>query len=456
MKSHSCGWRSGRGLGRRSWGCWRKRMSKDDNVTGVHDYMTHVTEAASYAEYQRQQHDPEYIADPRASAEALPESNSMINFKAFAQEYPDRLLPLLERLRPEFQELFAEYWLLGKSQAFIGQVHGFIQTRTWQNLRIIEQALGSMILLGMNPTAEIIRPILRKAGVETTEYGSLTHMIIDYSETQNYAKVAETFRAPVPAIRKIFRPVIATLLASKDVKAVAVGAYLRSLTHQASLTGAGLSKRCKARNRRVKLLRFSAPPLDTSPLISFNRIDSLGETPWCLLEISSEHRMAQIGPSLYPEGRKLFGKKPAQIFAPINAEGELEFGYIFARSVSTAAVRRLLHIRGIAEMAVLTDDEGIFKSAVTIPHAEVLKMIEKHKPSPNGKVQVGDFVKILTGEARNYCGTVTKVDGDGLIVQVNFPTGRCFLVRATLTSVESLAKKAIYGEPRMFWGVLGC
>ena len=453
MKSHSCGWRTGTSLGRRSWGKfsggWRrgKARMKDEGSDGIHDYMTHVSDAASFEAFQRKD------TAPLLSAETLPESSSLIDFKAFAQEYPERLLPLLERLRPEFQELFAEYWLIGKSQAFIGRVHGFIQTRCWQNLRIIEQAIGSMIILGMNPTAEIIRPILRKARVESTEFGSLTDMIISYAKTQNYAQVAKEVRAPVPAIRKIFRPVIATLLAHKDVKAVAVGAYLRSLTHQASLTGAGLSKRCKARNRHVKTLRFTAPPSETSPLLSFGHTEVLADTPWCLLEISSEGRMAQIMPTLREQGKKVFGKKAGQIFAPLNSEGELEFGYMFARSVTPALTRKLTKIRGIGEMSTVCDEDGNFVHAVTVPNAEVQALINKHDTPNKEKVCAGDFVEILTGEAKGYCGSVMGFDYDSTVmVSVKFPTGRQFFVTASDTSVRKLPKTAI--SKRVFWGPL--
>jgi hypothetical protein len=424
---------------------------KGEGTQGVESYMDHVANAASFDAYNRHEE------RENLSAETSPESNSMIDFKAFAAEYPEKLMPLLERLRPEFQELFAEYWLLGKSQAFIGRVHGFIQTRTWQNLRIIEQAIGSLILLGTKPDAEIIRPILRKACVEDIGHSSLTEMILVYANTRNYAAVARTFLVPVPAIRKIFRPAIATLLASKDVKAVAVGAYLRSLTHQASLTGAGLSKRCLARNHRVKILRFDAPPAETSPLLSFNRIETLGDTPWNMLEISSEGRMAQIGPTLRSQGKRVFGKKPAQIFAPINAEGELVFGYVFARSANAALTRKLTHIRGIGEMSTVCDDEGNFIHAVEVPHSDVQKLINKHDTPENmrGCAQAQDFVEILTGESKGYCGTVTSMNviTDALTVEVKFPTGRKFIVAADVTSVKKLPKTPI--KRRAFWGVLG-
>lgn len=449
MKSKSCGWRTpGKCLGRRTYGTIRllgkARMNDEGPGNGVSSYMDYVANAASFEAFCRQD------ADPLLSAETLPESSSLIDFKAFAHEYPDHLFPLVMRLRPEFQEFFMEYYLLEKSQSFIGKTHGQIQTRVWQNLRIIEQTIGSLILLGTNPDESVLRPILEKAKLETTPYGSLTQMILLYAASQDYTSVAKQVSAPAAAIRKIFRPAITALLADKNVKTVAVGAYLRSLTHQASLTGAGLSKRCIARTRRVKTLHFTAPPSDDAALISFGSVVSLRDIPWCMLEISSEHRMTQILPTLRNQGKKIFGKRAAQIFAPINADGELEFGYIFARSAVATLVRGLTRIRGISELVSVCNDEGVFVRTVTIPNADVQGMISQHSPLPISKVRVSDFVEIMTGPASKYCGTITETNGDEVTVEVNFPTGRHFLVLADKTCVKLLP--AIPKDLRKFWG----
>lgn len=434
---------------------WKKAKAKHYNSVSDagYTYWDHVTNAASLKSFERGRVGNSLENEPPLlSAETQPESNSLLNFKAFAREYPEKLFPLLTKLRPEFQEMFIEYYLLEKSQSFIGKTHGCIQTRIWQQLRIIEQAVGSLIILGIEPNAEIIRPILRKACVESTPYGSLTFMILKYAENQNYADVALRVGAPIPAIRKIFRPIITTLLADKDIKAVAVGAYLRNLTHHASLTGAGLSKRCVARARRVKTLRFHADPVEKSSLLSFGAVSKLQDTPWCMFEISSDHRMEQISPLLQEQGKRIFGKKASQIFSPLNAEGELAFGYIFVRSVSPKLVRAMTRIRGISEMAAVSPAEGEFMEAVTIPNEEVQAMLEKQNPPAKLEIHSDDFVEILTGKAARYCGTVKAVSASGeVIVEVNFPTGRYFLVTADETCVKLLPK--VPAEQRAFWGV---
>jgi len=405
------------------------------------NYWDHVSDAASVSRFQRNAD----AGESTISAETVPENSSLLDFSEFARECPDKLFELLAHLRVEFQELFYEYYVLHKSQSFIAKTHGFIQTRCWQNLRVIEQALGALIVLGPHPSEETLRPVLEKAGLETTEFGSLTSMIVLYSTTQDYTKVAKSVKAPVPAIRKIFRPAITTLLASDDLKASAVGAFLRNLTHHASLTGAGLSRRCRARITRVKTARFDAPSPNNSPLTSYGATSMLHDTPWMMFEISSECRMATITPLIQSYGKRLFGKKAAQIFAPLDAAGELQFGYILARSTSASMTRALTRLRGISDMAAKYNSDGDLTGVVTVPDADVQKLIAESTHDSPHAAKVGDFVRITTGDARGYCGLLRSRN----TVQVDFPSGRQFIVTAENDALEVLR---IPAAKRAFWG----
>ena len=411
-----------------------------------YSYMGTTVANASLAAWRRGEE------NKRISAEALPESNSLIDYKTFAQDHPDRLFPLLYKLRPEFQELFIEYYVLGKSQSFLAEVHGQIQTRIWQNLRIIEQALGALIVLGATPSREKMFDILGKVNMDYTEHGSLANLIALYAKTQNYAATAEAVGAPVPAIRKIFRPAIELLLAHRNLETVAVGCYLRSLTHQASLKQGGLSKRYRARIKRMSRRRFWAPPSDTSPLLEFGHTRMLGETPWNMFEISSEQRMSVILPVLKKQGQRIFGKKAGQIFAPLDANGELEYGYILARSTKPSLTRALTHVRGISDMSARYKDDTSLGKAITVPDADIQKLIESHGVQKTAKVHKGDFVEVLTGPAERYCGTVTHAKGTHLTVTVEFPTGRAFSVCADTTAIKPIAKN-LPPESKAFWGI---
>ena len=426
-----------------------------DHVPGTETYWSHVADAASAHAYD--------VDAPLISFEALPENRSVLDFKTFAQNYTERLLPCLAPLRIDFQELFLECYLLHKSQSFLAKIYGQVQTRVWQNLRIIEQAVGAVIVLGPNPSRGHLRMILERAGQENTEYGSLANLIWLYAQSRDYAQVAKSVNAPVPAIRKIFRPAIDALLASRDVKPVAVGAYLRSLIHHASLTGGGLGKRHLARARRIKIQRFHAPPFENSALVSFGAVRQLKGAPWNMFElrdhdglpINTKYGVDQLYTLLgkqktLPKKEQIF-KKATQIFIPTNPDGTLQFGYIFARSVSLAAVRSLTKIHGISEMSATYDDAGSFMNAVTLPDAEVQAMVAKRATTKSTPVRIGDYVEILTGPAARYCGTVTK-KGTHITVTVNFASGRQFLVAADPTAVRVIPGAS--KEQQTFWGVI--
>jgi hypothetical protein len=411
-------------------------------------YWEHVTNEASLLSWALDKPD-----DSLMSIETLASTNEAIDIKTFAQTNPEKTIELLSHMRVEFLELFLEYYLLEKPQAFLGDTHGCIQTRIWQTLRIVEQALGAFLILGTTPDWGVLFPILEKSGLEQTPYGSLTHMILLYAETQDYSVIAERFKAPVPAIRKIFRPVIEQLLAAKNIREVAVGCYLRHLTHQVSLTGAGLSRRAIARLKRVKSRHFHAPALDESPLLSFNRTETLADTPWVMLEISSDHRMTQITPLLKKCGKQIFGKVPAQIFAPVDAQGDLLLGYIFARSLRMPLAYKLRSIRGITEFSATCDDTGRLTKVITVPNIDLQPVIHKTMTGNTQvpQVHIGDFVEILTGDAAKYCGTIEHIKGIEIHVTVNFPSGRVFHVIADPTVVKLIPDVPL--QRRAFWGI---
>jgi len=148
--------------------------------------------------------------------------------------------------------------VLGKTQYFLEKAHKHAQYQLSAELTIIERALGAAMILGLQPAAEALRPILEDAGVEETAYGRLSEMIVIYAKTQNYRLTAESFGMPIPKVRKEFHHAIDVLSASKDLKATAVGAYLRNQIYQASLQRTGLNDESRQRLRSIREMRFDA------------------------------------------------------------------------------------------------------------------------------------------------------------------------------------------------------
>jgi hypothetical protein len=173
-----------------------------------------------------------------------------------------------------------------------------------------------------------------------------------------------------------------------------------------------------------------------------------------MFEISSEHRMTQIFPTLQAQGKKIFGKKAAQIFAPVDQNGDLTFGYIFARSVVPKLARKLTHVRGISNLVSLFSDNGDFMKAMTVPDAEIQTLLKKHSGVESTVNAEGGFVEILTGPAARYCGTVTQRNAQtgALTIDVAFPTGRHFVVIANDSCVKPLEQVPM--KERNFWGIV--
>ena len=417
-------------------------MGNTGVIESGYGYWEHIAEAASREAFSRNE------VDPLLSVETIAENGNVIDFKSFAQSYPEKFFQILSGLRPDLQELFIEYYLVGKSQTFLARCRHQIQARAFEALHVIEEAFGAILVLGARPTTNKLRPILLRAGLEKTEYGSLAFMIMMYAKCRDYSKIAKACGAPLPAIRKIFRPATARLLESKNLEEVAVGAYLRSLTYKSSLTKAGFGKRHEARMRKVRNLHFDAPALEHSPLLDFGRIDTLGNTPWYMFESSAEKKMDSFFPVLEQQAKRIFGKHPGQIFAPVNKNGELVFGYIFARSVSPTVTRGLLRIRGISDISATYTDADTLKNVIAVPHADVEKLIDDYVGQKNRRPVVGDFVRILNGDAKDYCGTITARN----LATVEFPSGRAFTVRLAPGSAKVLR---IPKGRRTFWGDSG-
>jgi hypothetical protein len=394
-------------------------------------YWDTVTDAASIDSWNRTE-EPDIPADTEDLVSI--ESNAgIIDLRSFAKEYPEKLFPLLKNLRPEFQELCIEYYVLDKPQKFLAQTHGEVQTRVWQQLLIIGRAIGALIVLGEHPSAAELHEILASEGVEQTEVGLLSDMIATYDQTRSYAEVAKKVNVPIPVIRKIFRPAIPVLLKSKNLKAAAVGAYLHNLTYQVSLTKAGLSQSSKARLKRVSRFKFDAPAADSAPLISAGKTEKLTAIPWQMLELSSDAQLSRVLELVRKNIRRIAGKQPVQIFAPIK-DGVLEFGYLLVRSTSHAAIRQLLRIRGIAELVIRYEND-LPGDPVEIPAADIEPRINQLDSKKRPKIPVGAFVRILTGPASGYCGKVTRKNW----ATVKLPTKRQFQIKLAAGSAEILA-----------------
>ena len=119
--------------------------------------------------------------------------------------------------------------------------------------------------------------------------------------------------------------------------------------------------------------------------------------------------------------------------------------------MNSKSVRSLTRIRGISDISAVYNDDGAFLRPITIPNSDVQEMIRAHQAPEIEEIHSGHFVEILTGPAAKYCGTVLQAKKNKVIVQVDFPTGRKFIVTADTSCVKWLPE--VSRNLRAFWGV---
>jgi hypothetical protein len=103
-----------------------------------------------------------------SSAEADPGADRSRAIISLAVEQPERFLELVGYLPHAIQDIFFQYYLLGRTQTQIGSLLGMSQTGVWQALRLGIEAICAVILSGGEPpdlrfVPSVNAPLHRKA-----------------------------------------------------------------------------------------------------------------------------------------------------------------------------------------------------------------------------------------------------------------------------------------------------
>ena len=89
--------------------------------------------------------------DRLISAETDPELDRSSAIASLASDSPERFLDLVGCLPHLIQDIFFQYYLLGRTQTQIGQLLGCSQTKVWQHLRLGTEAMCAIIEFGGPP-----------------------------------------------------------------------------------------------------------------------------------------------------------------------------------------------------------------------------------------------------------------------------------------------------------------
>ena len=89
--------------------------------------------------------------DKRVSIEADPFYDESDAFFKLAVDDPTKFLELVGYLPHLIQDIFFQYYLLGRTQVQIAKVLGCSQTNIWQDLRLGREAIGAILEFGGPP-----------------------------------------------------------------------------------------------------------------------------------------------------------------------------------------------------------------------------------------------------------------------------------------------------------------
>lgn len=174
---------------------------------------------------------------------------------SFINENFDVFLKTLRFLKKEDQELLLSYYLLSKTQNTLALIHKSTQTVCSFRIRMAVKTLGTFMLVGGEPTEELLNEVLTKAGMErsleredqTAEHNEkvpdLSKVVMEYVRTRNFQHVATHFGLHRPDVRRAMSRASKALMESKEGKEAAVAAWLHSLIDKVSPVGTGFSKR---------------------------------------------------------------------------------------------------------------------------------------------------------------------------------------------------------------------
>lgn len=94
-----------------------------------------------------------------ASAEADPAADHSRAVMSLAVDSPEKFLELVGYLPHAIQDIFYQYYLLGRTQTQIGELLGMSQTAVWQTLRLGVNGLCAVIAFGGPPSEAHAGPL---------------------------------------------------------------------------------------------------------------------------------------------------------------------------------------------------------------------------------------------------------------------------------------------------------
>lgn len=141
-------------------------------------------------------HDPDSVLSGQrlTSAETDPEADRSLAIANLALDAPERFLELVGELPAPIQDIFLQYYLLGRTQTQIGYLLGRSQTAVWQQRDIGLEAMCAFIFFEGPPT--VSQMVEAGMAERTASYAD------EYRKTRSFACVAGWHFAEVKEVRR--------------------------------------------------------------------------------------------------------------------------------------------------------------------------------------------------------------------------------------------------------------
>ena len=179
-------------------------------------------------------------------------------------------------------------------------------------------------------------------------------------------------------------------------------------------------------------------------ILCYGDTTSLRGKNWYTVELRNEKTVESTLRRVAAALPTIFGTQPVELFVPVGSRDlgtfELKTGnYIFARSTSWEGLLRLKQVTGVVSLSTKGDSNRP-ADVLSIPVDFVEQMIaaaEEDFRTRSANVDVNSFVRILDGESRDLCGTVTSIYGDMACVTVQVRTKQ-LIVETPIRNLGSL------------------
>jgi hypothetical protein len=179
-------------------------------------------------------------------------------------------------------------------------------------------------------------------------------------------------------------------------------------------------------------------------LFQYGAIEKLKNKSWYMMELSNEKTIEQTLRRIGKAIPSIFRSEPVEVFIPVCVRDldvfELKTGiYIFIRTNAIHPLLRLKSITGV--VALVTEGETNHPSKAIMAQdsyvQEVIRDIQKIFYERAKNLRAGDFVRVIDGETRDYCGKIEVMQNGVACVRINLKT-KSILVETPVRNLLNL------------------